>query len=41
LSDQVWVAGEVLIDLIPDGSKHVAVVGEVRQIQQKHWPSLE
>jgi fructokinase len=27
LSDQVWVAGEVLIDLIPDGSKHVAVVG--------------
>jgi fructokinase len=27
LSDQVWVAGEVLIDLIPDGSEHVAVVG--------------
>jgi fructokinase len=27
LSDQVWVAGEVLIDLIPDESKHVAVVG--------------
>ncbi len=27
MSDQVWVAGEVLIDLIPDGSKHVAVVG--------------
>jgi fructokinase len=27
LSDQVWVVGEVLIDLIPDGSKHVAVVG--------------
>lgn len=27
MSDQVWVAGEVLIDLIPDESKHVAVVG--------------
>jgi fructokinase len=27
LSDQVWVAGEVLIDLIPDESKYVAVVG--------------
>jgi fructokinase len=27
LSGQVWVAGEVLIDLIPDESKHVAVVG--------------
>jgi len=27
LSDQVWVVGEVLIDLIPDDSKHVAVVG--------------
>jgi fructokinase len=27
VSDQVWVVGEVLIDLIPDGSKHVAVVG--------------
>jgi fructokinase len=27
LSDQVWVVGEVLIDLIPDGSKYVAVVG--------------
>jgi len=27
LSDQVWVVGEVLIDLIPDGCKHVAVVG--------------
>jgi len=27
LSDQVWVTGEVLIDLIPDESKHVAVVG--------------
>jgi len=27
LSDQVWVVGEVLIDLIPDESKHVAVVG--------------
>ncbi len=27
MSDQVWVVGEVLIDLIPDGSKHVAVVG--------------
>jgi len=27
LSDQVWVVGEVLIDLILDGSKHVAVVG--------------
>ena len=27
MSDQVWVVGEVLIDLIPDESKHVAVVG--------------
>jgi fructokinase len=27
LSGQVWVVGEVLIDLIPDESKHVAVVG--------------
>jgi fructokinase len=27
LSDQVWVVGEVLIDLIPNESKHVAVVG--------------
>jgi fructokinase len=27
LSDQVWIAGEVLIDLIPDESKNVAVVG--------------
>jgi fructokinase len=27
LSDQVWVVGEVLIDLIPDESKYVAVVG--------------
>jgi len=27
LSDQVWVVGEVLIDLIPDESKLVAVVG--------------
>jgi fructokinase len=27
LSDKVWVVGEVLIDLIPDGSKYVAVVG--------------
>jgi fructokinase len=27
LSDQVWVAGEVLIDLIPNGNKHLAVVG--------------
>jgi fructokinase len=27
LSDQVWVVGEVLIDLIPDESKHVAIVG--------------
>jgi fructokinase len=27
LSDQVWVAGEVLIDLMPDDSKYVAVVG--------------
>jgi len=27
LSDQVWVVGEVLIDLIPDASKYVAVVG--------------
>jgi len=27
LSDQVWVVGEVLIDLIPDESRYVAVVG--------------
>ena len=27
MSDQVWVVGEVLIDLIPDRSKYVAVVG--------------
>ena len=25
--DQVWVAGEVLIDLIPDADQHLAVVG--------------
>jgi fructokinase len=27
LSDQVWVAGEVLIDLIPDTDQHLAIVG--------------
>jgi len=27
LSDQVWVAGEVLIDLIPDTDQYLAVVG--------------
>jgi fructokinase len=27
LSDQVWVAGEALIDLIPNGNVHLAVVG--------------
>ena len=27
MSDQVWVVGEVLIDLIPNGSGHLAVVG--------------
>jgi len=27
LSDKVWVVGEVLIDLIPNGSEHLAVVG--------------
>ena len=27
MTDQVWVAGEVLIDLIPDGDKHLSVVG--------------
>jgi fructokinase len=27
LSDQVWVAGEVLIDLIPNGEQYFAVVG--------------
>ena len=27
MSDQVWVVGEVLIDLIPNESKYVAVVG--------------
>jgi len=27
LSDQIWVAGEVLIDLIPDADQYLAVVG--------------
>jgi fructokinase len=27
VSDQVWVVGEVLIDLIPDADRHLAVVG--------------
>ena len=27
MSDQVWVAGEVLIDLIPVRDQHLAVVG--------------
>ena len=27
MSDQVWVAGEVLIDLIPDSDQHLSVVG--------------
>jgi len=27
LSDQVWVVGEVLIDLVPDADQHLAVVG--------------
>jgi len=27
LSDQIWVVGEVLIDLIPDRDQHLAVVG--------------
>ena len=27
MSDQVWVVGEVLIDLIPDSDKYLAVVG--------------
>jgi len=27
LSDQIWVVGEVLIDLIPDADQHLAVVG--------------
>ena len=27
MNDQVWVAGEVLIDLIPDRDQHLAVVG--------------
>lgn len=27
MSDQVWVVGEVLIDLIPDGDQHLVVVG--------------
>ena len=27
MSDQVWVVGEVLIDLIPDADQHIAVVG--------------
>jgi fructokinase len=27
LSDQVWVVGEVLIDLIPDADQHLAIVG--------------
>ena len=27
MSDQVWVVGEALIDLIPDADQHLAVVG--------------
>ena len=27
MSDQIWVAGEVLIDLIPDRDQHLAVIG--------------
>ena len=27
MSNQVWVVGEVLIDLIPDGTERKAVVG--------------
>ena len=27
MSDQVWVVGEVLIDLIPNGNEHLTVVG--------------
>ena len=27
MSDQVWVVGEVLIDLIPDADQHLAIVG--------------
>ena len=27
MSDQVWVVGEVLIDLVPDADQHLAVVG--------------
>ena len=27
MSDQVWVVGEVLIDLIPDGEHYISVVG--------------
>ena len=27
MSNQVWVCGEVLIDLIPDGTERKAVVG--------------
>jgi fructokinase len=27
LSDQVWVAGEVLIDLIPEADQHLAIIG--------------
>ena len=27
MSGEVWVVGEVLIDLIPRGSKYVAVIG--------------
>ena len=27
MSDQVWVVGEVLIDLFPDGDRHLAVIG--------------
>ncbi len=27
MSDQVWVAGEVLIDLIPEADQHLAIIG--------------
>jgi len=36
LSNQVWVVGEVLIDLIPDGTERKAVVGGGLPIPPRH-----
>jgi hypothetical protein len=40
VSNQVWVCGEVLIDLIPDGTERKAVVGVDQQTLQRHYQSL-